>query len=129
MLQLSARKVLNEFFYIDGIIHFSLNFFQKFLADTCPFLGPLVPLFWISGDISYGFQSQSGFCLIRFCGGECNVHSMRSTSGSTLADLLAAGAQLVTSPHACPEVGLDSDLNRQSPGQKTNALPLFSEKL
>ena len=76
-------------------------FLKKFLADTCPFLGPLVPLFWISGDVSSGFQSQSGFCLIRyFCGGECNVHSPRFTSGATLADLLAAGAQPVTSPHA-----------------------------
>ena len=61
----------------------SLLFFLKFLADTCPFLGPLVPLFWISGDVSSGFQSQSGFCLIRyFCGGECNVHSPRFTSGA-----------------------------------------------
>ena len=56
-------------------------FFLKFLADTCPFLGPLVLLFWISGDVSSGFQSQSGFCLIRyFCRGECNVRSPRSTS-------------------------------------------------
>ena len=70
-------------------------FFKSFWADTCSFLGPLVPLFWISGDISSGFQSQSGFCLIRyFCGGECNVHSPRFTSGATLADLLAAGAVL-----------------------------------
>ena len=100
-------------------------FFLKFLADTCPFLGPLVPLFWISGDISSGFQSQSGFCLIRyFCGGECNVHSPRFTSGATLANLLAAGAQPVTSPHACAEVGLGSDLNMQPHEQKTNALPL-----
>ena len=77
------------------------------MADTCPFMGPLVPLFWISGDVSSGFQSQSGFCLIcYFCGGECNVHSPRFTSGATLADLLAAGAQPVTSPHACAEVGL-----------------------
>ena len=36
----------------------------KFLADTCPFLGPLEPLFWISDDVSSGFQSQSGCCLI-----------------------------------------------------------------
>ena len=84
-------------------------FFFKFLADTCPFLGPLVPLFWISGDVSSGFQSQSGFCLLcYFCGGECNVHSPRFTSGATVADLLAAGAQPVTSPHACAEVGLGS---------------------
>ena len=26
-------------------------------------MGPLIPLFWTSGDISSGFQSQSGFCL------------------------------------------------------------------
>ena len=100
-------------------------FFLKFLVDTCPFLGPLVPLFWISGDVSSGFQSQSGCCLIRyFCGGECNVHSPRFTSGATLADLLAAGAQPVTSPHACAEVGLGSDSNVQPHEQKTNALPL-----
>ena len=53
----------------------------------------------VSGDVSSGFQSQSGFCLIcYFCGGECNVHSSRFTSGATLADLLAAGAQPVHFP-------------------------------
>ena len=40
------------------------DFFKKFWR-TCPFLGPfvgpLIPLFWTSGDISsFGFQSQSG---------------------------------------------------------------------
>ena len=54
---------------------FFLKIFFKsfFLSDTltCPILGPLVPLFWISGDISSGFQSQSGFCLIRIV--EVNV--------------------------------------------------------
>ena len=70
-----------------------LFFLLKFLADTCPFWGPLVPLFWISGDVFSGFQSQSGFCLIRFW------------------QLLAAGAQPVTSPYACAEV----DSNGQSP--------------
>ena len=48
-----------------------IYFFFLNLADTCPFLGPLVPLFWISGDVSSGFQSQSGFCLIRIA--EANV--------------------------------------------------------
>ena len=88
-------------------------------------LGLLVPLFWISGDLSSGFQSQSGFCLIHFfCGGNCNVHSQRSTSGATCADLLAASMQLVTSLHVCAEMGLCLDSDGQSPGQKTNALPL-----
>ena len=74
--------------------------FKKFLgghmsffrADTCPFLGPLVPLFWISVDISSGFQSQRGFCLIYFFArGKCNAHFLRSTSGDTHANLLMAG--------------------------------------
>ena len=30
---------------------------------TCPILGPLVPLFWISGDVSSGFQSHV-FCIV-----------------------------------------------------------------
>ena len=92
------------------------------------FLGPLVPLFSIFDDVSSGFQSQRGFALFAFfCGGKCNVHFPRSTSGATHANLLAAGMQLVTSPHACAEVGLGSDLNGQSPGQKTKALPLCQQ--
>ena len=39
-------------------------------------------------------------------GGECNVHSPRSTSGATLAHLLAAGAPPVLSPHTVVEVRL-----------------------
>ena len=27
---------------------------------TCPFVGPLILLFWTFGDVSSGFQSQSG---------------------------------------------------------------------
>ena len=43
-------------------------FFFLNLKDTYTYhiLVPLVPLFWIYGDISSGFQSQSGFCLTRF---------------------------------------------------------------
>ena len=37
-----------------------------FFGGHMTFLGPLVPLFWISGDVSSGFQSQNGFCLIHF---------------------------------------------------------------
>ena len=53
---------------------FFFLFFKVFFVrthSTCPILGPLVPLFWISGDVSSGFQSQSGFCLIRIA--EANV--------------------------------------------------------
>ena len=57
---------------------------------TCPILGSMVLLFWISGDVSSGHQSHSGFCLNRFCRAKCNVHSSRSTSGATHANLLMA---------------------------------------
>ena len=86
---------------------FSSSFFfkKKFLADTCPFLGPLVPLFRISSDVSSGFQSQSGLPYSH-CRGERNVRSLRSTSGATLADLLVASVQPVLSPHTVAEVML-----------------------
>ena len=89
---------------IQGFVgDFVLLFF--FLADKCPFLGPLVPLFWTSSDVSSGFQSQSGLPYSH-CRGERNIHSPRSTSGATLADLLAAGTQPVLSPHTVAEVRL-----------------------
>ena len=42
-----------------------------------------------------------------FCRGECNVHSLRSTSGATHADLLVASVQQ-SLPHMC---GLMWDLS------------------
>ena len=86
------------------------------------FWGQLVPLFWISGDVSSGFQRVGSALFTIFAEAKCNIHSPRSTSGATHANLLAAGMQLVTSSHACAEVGLGSDSNGQSPGQKTNTL-------
>ena len=102
-------------------------FFFKFLTDTCPFcfLGPLVPLFWISGDVSSGFQSQSGFCLICFFA-EANVMCIPWDPPLVLHVLTSwwPAAQPVTSPHASAEVGLGLGLNGQSLGQKKNDLPL-----
>ena len=51
-----------------------LALFKKILwTDTfiSPILGPLVPLFWISGDVSFRFQIQSEICLI--CIAEANI--------------------------------------------------------
>ena len=53
-----------------------------------------------------GFKARVGSALFAFCGGECNIHSLRSTSGATLAELLVAGAQPVLSPHTVAEVRL-----------------------
>ena len=58
-----------------------------------------------------GFKARVGSALFAFSRGKCNVHSPRSTSGATHADLLVTGMQLVTSPHACAEVGLSLDSN------------------
>ena len=100
-----AKLVLSRSKYSSSSQSLFFFFFEKFLADTCPFLAPLVPLFWISGDVSSGFQSQSGLPYSH-CGGEHNVHSPRSTSGATLVNLLVASAQLVLSPHTVAEVRL-----------------------
>ena len=80
----------------------------------CPIVGPLVPLFRISGDVSCGLQSQSGFCLFHlFCRGECNIHSPRSTSCATPANLLMVNITAVTSPHASAEEGVGNHPHRR----------------
>ena len=89
------------------------------------FWGHWYPYFGFLVTSPLGFKARVGSSLFAiFCGGECNVHSPRVTSGATLANLLAAGAQPVTSPHACAEVELGSVSNVRSHEQKTNALPL-----
>ena len=50
-------------------------------------MGPLIPLCHISGDVSPGFQSQSGQPYSRLV---CEyIDFLRFTSGTTPADLLA----------------------------------------
>ena len=66
----------------------------KLLADTSPFLGPLV-------TFPLGFKARVGSALFAFCGGECNIHSPRSTSGATHADLLVAGIAASPVPTYC----------------------------
>ena len=118
----------NEFYTIWKQYLFFFFFFLKkrFWRTHVLFWGHWYPCFGFLVMSPLGFKARVGSALfaIFFCRGECNVHSPRFTSGATLADLLAAGAQLVTSPHACAEVGLGSDSNVQPHEQKTNALPL-----
>ena len=81
---LKAQIVLSFYFVV-----FSLNFLilgsvllrsnelgEIFVEDICPFCGETDVLFWTSGDIYPGFQSQGG--------------SLRCTSDVIPADLLAA---------------------------------------
>ena len=60
----------------------------------------------LSLRISCSFCDRVDSALFAFCRGECNVHSLRSTSGATLADLLAASTQPLLSPHTVAEVRL-----------------------
>ena len=61
-LTVGRRKTTPEHNYLCV----TCDFFSIFLLDTLhvPLYFPLVPLFWISGNVFSGFQSQSGFCLI-----------------------------------------------------------------
>ena len=66
--------------------------FKKNLEDISPFVGSLIPLFWTSGEICPGFQSQGGpiNCIyIIWISPACNGF-LRFTSGATPADLLTA---------------------------------------
>ena len=76
------------------------------------FFGPgWYPCCWISGDVyPNGVQSQSKTSALFafFAEANGNVHSPRSTS---LCDLLAAGMQLLLSPHTVAEVGCSQNTN------------------
>ena len=113
----NARKFSWSFFFF-------FSFFLKFLLDTCPFVGPLIPLFWTSGDVSSGFQSQSGFCLIRTCRGVRNIRSLRFTSGATHLPVYNASIAASHLPHVhvSAVVGCQ-DLNRRPPAWQSDALP------
>ena len=82
------------------------------------FLGQLVHLFWISGDVTSGFQSQ-GSALFTFV--EVNVMHIPQDPPLVLymPPSWQLASQQVTSPHAFAEVGLGLDLKGQSPVQKT----------
>ena len=56
-------------------------FFKQFLEDISPFVEPLKPLFWISGDVCPGFKSQAGSLA---CFLACMIP--KYTSGATPAD-------------------------------------------
>ena len=65
-----------------------LFFKKKFGRHQSFFMGPLIPLFWTSGDVCPWFQSQGDpllACFIALCNG-----FLRFSYGVTPADLLAA---------------------------------------
>ena len=74
----------NEYIYKDSTL-------PQILEDISHLMGPLIPLFGTSGDVSSGFQSQSGQPYSYSCLAKVYLlHSLRFTSGVTPVDLLAA---------------------------------------
>ena len=84
---------------------FAVSFLKRFLADTCPFGGHWYPCFDFCFDFDFWWHllwdSKPDWILnySLFCGGECNVHSLRSTSGVTHAKLLVVGITTGHFPH------------------------------
>ena len=52
---------------LDLLRNKDVHFLKRFLEDTSLSMGPLIPLFWTSGDVCYGFQSQGGFLTCVLC--------------------------------------------------------------
>ena len=53
----------NWYYYTLSVFFY---FLKKILEDTSPFCGVLIPIFWTSGDVCPGFQSQGGPSLVCF---------------------------------------------------------------
>ena len=82
-------------------------FFLKFLADThVLFGGHWYPCFGFLVTSPLGFKARVGSALFAFAEENVMYISLRSTSGATLANILAASAQPVLSPHTVAEVRL-----------------------
>ena len=103
------RKKTKKNSHMNNHQKFHISFFFKVLGGHIHmsfFWGHWRPRFGFLVTSSLGFKARVGSALFAFSGGECNVHSMRSTSGATHADLLAADAPPVLSPHTVTEVRL-----------------------
>ena len=68
--------------------------------------GSLIPLFWTSGDISSGFQNQSGQPYSHLAKAYM-IHSLKFTSGATPLPVYMASIAASCSPyiHVSAEVG------------------------
>ena len=74
---------------------FFFFFFKNFCRTQVLFVGPLIPLFWTSGDVCPGFQSQDGFPRLR---ASLPVHNgfLRFTSGATPAFSTNSGVHCIS---------------------------------
>ena len=103
-----SRGICSDFkLFPKSFMHCTFFFWSFWWTHTYVlFWGHLYPCFGFLVTSPLGFKARMGSALFAFYGGECNVHSPRSTSGATHANLLAANTPPVLSPHPVAEVRL-----------------------
>ena len=85
--------------YWNGNLVFLIFGGHKSFCTYVPFVGPLIPLFWTSGDDCPGFQSQGEFLHLCSLSPVCNGFP-RFTCGVTPVDILTA-SMAVKPFHSC----------------------------
>ena len=78
-----------------ALVFFFLFFLKIFCRTHVLFAGPLIPLFWTSGDVCPGFQSQGGFPHLRASLPARNGF-LRFTSGATSAFSTNSGVHCIS---------------------------------
>ena len=76
-------------------------------------MGPLIPLFWTSGDVFYGFYAKLGWIPHLHASSPVHNRFLTFTSGVTPADLLEASMAADRMPHMyVAEVGCRDSIER-----------------
>ena len=80
----STNHSVSHLFITTALYWMQVFVFLIFYRTQALFVGPLIPLFWTSGDVCPGLQSQGGFPRLR---ASSPVHNgfLRFTSGATPA--------------------------------------------
>ena len=82
------------------------------------------PCFRLLVTSPLGFKARVGSALFELCGGVCDIHSLRFTSGATplLVYTASIAASRLPHMHVSAEVGC-RDLNRRPPARQSDVLP------
>ena len=95
------------------------NFLKRFLEDTCPFLGPLIPCFGLLVTSALGFKARVDIaCTLACLGAIPQIHLWCDTCRPLDGQHGGPSRSL----HASAEVGCQGS-NGGSPAQSTDALP------
>ena len=104
--------------------------FFLFLLDTCPFLGPLIPLFRTSGNIPLGFKTRMGSLIRTWQRHMWYMFPEIQLWCDTFASVNGQHSSWSLSPYVCFSRGRlpDLDLNTRPLAQKSNALTIRPQR-